>query len=81
MDCLKLKRLNVYDNPRITSVNHLTELEELDAVGDLCGITQEGIMGCLKLKRLFSAGNPRITSVAHLPKFKRDRIREKSLKR
>ena len=37
---LNLEKLNAYNNSKITNVNHMTKLKELDARGD-CGIDDE----------------------------------------
>ena len=57
---------DVWENRRITSVNHLLWLKELDASGPWCNISQEGIMQCVRLRKLNIRENCSITSVNHL---------------
>ena len=52
-------KLNAYDNLKITSVNHMTKLLELDAQGN-CGIGDNGIQ-CCSLIKLYADDNPKIT--------------------
>ena len=64
-----LRILKIRDNHQITSVSHLTKLEELDISGYDCEVDQAGIAGCLRLEKLNVRNNPRITSVNHLPEL------------
>jgi hypothetical protein len=54
-----LKKLNTYNNPNITTVNHMTALKQLNA-GWNCGIDDAGIAG-LNLEKLAADYNPKIT--------------------
>ena len=61
-----LRILKIRDNRQITSVSHLTKLEELDISSYYCRVDQAGITGCLRLKKLNIDGNHWISSVNHL---------------
>ena len=63
--CIRLKSLNARYNPKITTVNHLANLEELDASGN-CGINDTGIVNCICLKELDAHNNPKIINIDHL---------------
>ena len=61
-----LRILKIRNNRQITSVSHLTKLEELDISSYYCRVDQAGITGCLRLKKLNIDGNHWISSVNHL---------------
>ena len=62
----QLRCLNVWNNKKITSVNHLKDtLLELDC-SCVCGIRQEGINDLRKLQKLNVFCNNNITNVNHL---------------
>ena len=54
--------LDALNNPRITTLNHLTKLRELNIDGN-CGVRDIGIQVCINLEELSARGNPKITSV------------------
>ena len=55
-----LTKLDASNNPKITNVSHLHNLQELYASGN-CGITDDGIKG-LRLIELDATDNPKIKS-------------------
>jgi len=55
----KLKILSASDNPKITNINHLTNLEILWCDGN-CGISDEGIKNLTNLKEMYARNNPKI---------------------
>ena len=62
-----IKKLYAYDNPRITTVNHMSRLEILHA-GCSCGIDDKGIQNA-NLKELHANNNPHITTVNHMSRL------------
>lgn len=40
---LNLKKLMLWDTPKITDINHMTNLEDLTIMDDKCGIDDNGI--------------------------------------
>jgi hypothetical protein len=56
---LNLEKLKAENNPKITTVNHMTALKELDACWN-CGIDDAGIAG-LNLEKLYTYNNQKIT--------------------
>src|SRR6185437_9335889 len=62
-----LKVLNVCDNKKVSTVNHLVKLEELN-VGASCGIDQNGIAE-INLKKLNASDNYKIKDVNHMNKL------------
>lgn len=60
--------LNATYNKKIKSVNHMTNLKELDAAQG-CGIDDEGISK-VNLEKLNAHGNPRITNLNHMTNLK-----------
>lgn len=63
-DCIHLTKLYTSYNPKITNVNYLQYLIELDASGN-CGISDNGIKDCINLKVLYANYNSKITTVNH----------------
>lgn len=61
-----LKRLNLAGNRKITDVNHLLDLEELDCSYIDCAIKQDGIKRIVKFKKLNIHDNFGITDLNHL---------------
>jgi hypothetical protein len=61
----KLRKFNTEDNYKITDVNHLTQLEELNAAY-YSGIDQNGIQQLTNLRILNAWSNDKITDVNHL---------------
>ena len=66
--------MNASDNPKITNVNHLANLEILLArndmgVNDICGINDAGIAQCIKSESLDVPNNSKIKNVNHLVKL------------
>jgi hypothetical protein len=62
------KKLFAFDNPNITSVNHLVYLEELDASWE-CGINDDGLQ-ITSLKKLDVNGNERVKNIQHMAGLK-----------
>ena len=60
----KLRYLNAKYNEKITNVNHMTNLQILDASWE-CGIDDNGIKN-LNLIKLNASDNPKITDVNHM---------------
>ena len=65
---INLEKLIAYDNPKITNVNHMTNLKELNAGGN-CGINNEGI-SCVNLEVFDASFNRKITNVNHMSNLK-----------
>lgn len=63
----KLTKLNAYNNSYITSVNHLTRLEYLDASYN-CKIDNDSISKLTRIKILDISGN-KITNLGHMKKL------------
>ena len=61
---LNLITLNARNNSLITNVNHMTNLRNLNASGDKCGINEQGIKD-LYLIELHTFGNKKIQNVYH----------------
>jgi len=49
---INLKKLDISLNPKITNVNHLVELEILNASGSRCRMYDTGLVYCINLKDL-----------------------------
>ena len=60
--------LNASYNTKITCVNHLQKLKNLDASG-ICGIDDNGISKLLKLKSLNFHRNGKITNLNNIPLY------------
>jgi hypothetical protein len=63
-----LRILNAKGNNKITNVNHMIKLEELNASG-YCGIDQNGIHQLTNLRILVASNNRKITNVNHMVKL------------
>jgi len=59
--------LNANKNEKITNVNHMKHLKELNASDD-CGIGNEGIKDCDLV--ILNANNKKITNVNHMKNLK-----------
>ena len=66
---INLTKLDASKNPKIATVNHLVNLEILNAYGGDCGINDAGIMQCVNLKSLNATHNPKITNINNLVKL------------
>ena len=62
-------QLQLTDNPKITTVNHLTgsftKLKRL-VISEGCGVGDDGIQGCTNLENLNAGSNNLITTLNHL---------------
>jgi hypothetical protein len=63
-----IKYLNASTNSKITNVNHMDKLIELNASGYRCGINNKGIQK-VNLIKLNASDNPKITNVNHMNKL------------
>ena len=68
--CKNIKILNINNNHKITNINFLVDLQELDACGSECGIDDKGMEQCKKIKKLNVHLNDKISDVEHLVKLK-----------
>ena len=64
-----IRYLNAFHNPKITNVNYMLALKELNASGCECGIGYDGIKD-LNLVKLKACGNPKITNANHMTNLK-----------
>lgn len=64
-----LKKLYLYNNPRITKINHLTNLTKLDIRGMYCQIGDNEISELSNLKILYASCNTNIKNISHLTKL------------
>jgi hypothetical protein len=58
-------KLNAYNNTKITNINHMNKLIELNASARICRIGNSGIKN-LNLEKLDAHDNPLITNVNHM---------------
>jgi hypothetical protein len=65
---LNLVKLYIWNNPKITNVNHMYNLKILYAAGSKCGISNEGIKN-INVEQLSAANNPKITNINHMDKL------------
>jgi hypothetical protein len=65
---LNLEKLNARNNSKITNINHMTKLKELDA-GRNCG-TDDGEIKNLNLEKLYAQLNSKIRNINHMTKLK-----------
>ena len=63
-----VEKLDASDNPKITNINYLTKLKELNA-RDLCGIDDQGLRFATNLTMLTTSSNPNITNLNHMTKL------------
>ena len=63
-----IRSLNSHNNLKITNINYMTQLVELDASGGYCGITDQGISQ-LNLIKLNVSYNQKITNINHMTKL------------
>jgi F-box domain len=64
-----IRSLDTSDNPKITKINHMTNLKKLDASWD-CGIDDQRIQN-LNLVELNASNNPKIININHLTNLKK----------
>jgi hypothetical protein len=69
-DVTWLLKLNANNNPKITSINHMTKLQKLDAEGE-CGIDQEGLKDVTWLLELKASQNNKITAINHMTQIQK----------
>jgi len=69
-----IKYLFAFDNSNVININHLENLEVLDASWD-CGIHSFGMKQLTKLKKLDANGNPRIKNISQLTRLEELRAR------
>src|SRR5205085_1961745 len=60
-----LIELYATNNNKITNINHMSNLQKLDAYGD-CGIDDNGIKNLTNLIFLNASVNPKITNINHM---------------
>ena len=65
---LNLEKLDATHNKKITNVNHMTNLKDLDASGN-CGIDNDGIKN-INPEKLNIEYNGKITDVKHMTNLK-----------
>src|SRR5258705_153770 len=63
-----IQKLDANNNPKITNVSYLTNLEILWASGNR-GIDNNGLTDCINIKELNANDNPKITNVSHMTKL------------
>jgi len=63
-----ITKLNIGNNPKISNVNHLINLINLNADGFIwkCGLDQNGISELKNITELNVSGNSKISNVNHL---------------
>ncbi len=65
---LFIKNLDINSNCKITDVNHLQQLEKLNASGKNCGVNQQGISNLINIIELNACDNDKISHVIHCDK-------------
>ena len=58
-ECIHIKKLNANWNTNIVNINHLLNLQELEAVGH-CGISDQSMKKCINIKKIYALQNPKI---------------------
>lgn len=58
-----LTHLDIHNSINITNINHLHNLQILDASGNNCGIDNNGISNLINLTELYIDNNPNVTAI------------------
>jgi hypothetical protein len=67
---LGLRNLDIYDNGKITDLNHLQKLKKVDISCD-CGVNQKGIEFLDQVEEMSCWNNDKITDLNHLRKLRK----------